>query len=241
MPGLGGLIGGALGGVGGFLLGGPAGALAGGSIGAGLLGGLTSPSGAFDAASVTPDTTRIEELTELLSNPQFGLDELLRIATQAAGNPADYLQRVNALGGSALQANVQATQARREATQGAFDAQRQLRLGAIQTALQGNLGLAGIQQQGQMAAAQSGQQAANQQGQFFGQLLGGGLGFAGYGFGNDLFGRTTSQPTTFQPTTPAEITGGIHGGSQTLGPQSYTNPPNDLIGQFNRNTLQNLI
>ena len=185
--------------------------IAGASALTGLIGGLTSPSGAFGAEDVTPDTSAIEAQLAQLRDPNFGLQQFLRTAQQGVPTQQQFFERLTGLGGSLLDAEAQFKQARSEANERALGAQGQFALGAQQTALQGGLGLADIQQRGQLAAAQSRQQGAQAQGAAFDQLLGGGLGILG-NIGANPLGRASS---------PQEQLGGSFGGIQSLG---FLNP-----------------
>lgn len=177
--------------------------IAGGSAVAGLLGGLLSPSGRFRSRDVTPDLRALQAQIANLQDPNFGLQQLMRLAQASVPGQDDFFQRLHALGGSALEANVQFEQARASANEQALMQQGSNFLGAQQQALGGLSNIAQLQQQGMLAAAQSRQRAAENQGAFFNQLLGGGLGILA---GGSQTGFGVS---------PREQAGGIFGGMQT--------------------------
>ena len=179
--------------------------IAGGAALAGVIGGALTPSGAFSAQSVTPDTSAIEAQLAQLRDPNFGLQQFLRTAQQGVPTQQQFFERLTGLGGSLLDAEAQFKQARSEANERALSAQGQFSLGAQQSALQGGLGLADIQQRGQLAAAQSRQQGAQAQGAAFDQLLGGGLG---------ILGNLAANPRV---SSVQEQLGGTFGGVQSLG------------------------
>ncbi len=180
---------------------------------AGSLASFLSPSGEFSAESVTPDLSGLQGQADQLRDPNFGLQQFLRLAQQSVPGQDDFFSILNTLGGSTLDAEAQFEQARAGANEQALGAQGQFSLNA-----QGQAGnilqfIASLQQQAQIASAQSRQSGAQNKIDIFNQLASAGSSLAGFGLGG---GNTN--------------TGGQFGGQQNPGLQQRINDFNPLAG-----------
>jgi len=187
--------------------------------------------GTPESEELTPNLDELREFLSQLGDSDFVRNQVAQIMDRLVQTPTDRLQSVRAAGGSALQANEQFEADRTQRNQFSQDLISRLINEGKQAQAQGLFGVAGLEQQGLLGAAEFGQDRTDSIQSFINSILSGGAGVAGAAVGGSgVSGRTQTSPSpnfglslaqgfgnSNQLVSPAERLGGNFGGTQSLG------------------------